>query len=852
MLCLALSTVRTRRFGFAGSFVAVVLAVALVFAWFTLLISGKRSAPAADRFGAAAAVVRMDPALTVLTGSGENVDRERLPLDQPPRLPGGVAERLRTVPGVRSVIADTPFYAQVVDRHGTPLAGPRGGPSSGHAWQAAELTPFRLRTGRAPRGPDEVVLDADAARRAGTGPGDAVRVVTAQGVRNLRVSGVASPPGAPGLPSRTTLFFAGPVQERPRFLGVIAEPGTPPGALAGRVRAALRDPGAPRGAQVLSGRDASRAGSPEVGERLEYATQFLGPMGGIGLFLAVFVIAGTFGLSILQRSREIALLRAVGSTPWQIRRLLVAEAFAVSLAAGLPGCLLGLPVAHLVRRLMVGNSIAPPDLRLQVGPAPFAIAIGAGLLVTLPAVLLSAHHAARVRATEALREAAAPRRIISVPRLLLALAALAGATAVHALSQHVGGEVGVAFQYLTVMILMAAAALASPLLTRVLTPPVGALLRAVSRDSGWLAAAAARAEVRRVASAAASVMMCAALGSAALLISASIESTAVGQSQRRVVADRVLTARDAPGLPAATAAGVRGLPGVAAASPPRSTTFVSTVLGSPDTLVAQGVDPASIGQVLDPGVRAGSLAALAGPGTVAVSRTHARERDWGLGDRVRGWLGDGTPVDLRIVAVYDRSLGLGDFLIARTALDGHLHEPLDDAVLVRGRPGVDLDRALHGIAAATPTVRVMDAPAYARLSRSGLSQSTTHVYIVLGLLVAFSAVSIVNTSIMGTAERAREFALLRLVGASRGQVVRTICMETAAAALIGTIVGSLIGLVALAGATGALTGTPSLHVPLARYALVPAGVALLGLLVSALPSAMVLRYRPVEALGRRE
>jgi len=845
---LALSTVRSRRFGFAGSFVAVALAVALVFAWFTLLLSGLRASPAADRFGAAAAVVRMDPALTVRTGSGQNTDKERLPLDQPPRLPTDAAERLRKVQSVRSVVADTPFYAQVVDRRGSPLAGPRDGPSLGHAWQAAALTPFRLRAGRAPRGPDEVVLDADVARRAGAGPGDTVRVVTAQGTRGMRVSGVASPPGGSGLPSQTALFFTGAAQERPQFLGVIAEPGTPPGALADRVRAALGVPGA----QVLTGRAAARAGSPEVGEQLEYATLFLGPMGGIGLFLAIFVIAGTFGLSILQRSREIALLRAVGATPWQIRRMLVAEAFAVSLAAGLPGCLLGLPLAWLVRRLMVGNSIAPPDLSLQISPAPFAIAIGAGLLVTLPAVLLSAHHAARVRATEALREAAAPRRIISVPRLLLALTALGGAVPVHVLSQHVGGEVGVAFQYLTVMILMTAAALASPLLTRILTPPVGALLRAVSRSSGWLAAAAARADVRRVASAAASVMMCAALGSAALLISASIESTAVGQSQRRVVADRVLTARDAPGLPAATAAEVRGLPGVAAVSPLRSTTFVSTVLGSPDTLVAQGVDPASIGSVLDPGVRAGSLAALAEPGTVAVSRTHARERGWKTGDRVRGWLGDGTPVNLRIVAVYDRSLGLGDFLLARAALTGHLHEPLDDAVLVRGRSGADLDEALRKVTATTPTVRVLDAPAYARLSRSGLSQSTTNVHIVLGLLVAFSAVSIVNTAVMGTAERAREFALLRLVGASRGQVVRTICMETAVAALIGTLVGSAIGLVALAGATGALTGSPSLHVPLARYALVPSGVALLGLLVSVLPAAMVLRYRPVEALGRRE
>lgn len=844
MLRLALSTVRTRRFGFAGSFVAVALAVALVCAWFTLLLSGLASAPGVDRFGAVPLVVRMDPALTVRTGSGQNADRERVPLDQQPRLPADAVERVKKTEGVRDVIPDTPFYAQVVGRNGAPVPGPGGGPSLGHGWRAAALTPFTVRAGRAPTGPDEVVLDADLVRRAGASPGGTVRVVTAAGTRAMRVTGVASPPGRSGLPGRAALFFARDAQGPPQFLGVVPEPGTAPDALAVRLRSA--------GVEVLTGRDAARAGSPEIGDRLEYATQFLGPMGGIGLFLAVFVIAGTFGLSILQRGREIALLRAVGATPWQVRRMLAAEACAVALAAAVPGCLLGLPLAHLVLRLMVRNGIAPADFHLSAGVLPFAVATGTGPAVSLLAVVLSAHHAARVRATEALREAAAPRRAMPVPRLLLGLAALGGAVPVHLLSQRVGGEVGVAFQYLTVMILMAAAVALSPLLTRLLTPPAGAAVAAAARTTGWLAAAGSRAAVRRVASAASAVMLGTALASTALLVADSIESTAEAQSGERVVADRVLVPRDAPGLPASVADQARALPGVAAVSPLRSTTFVSKVLGAPEAMVAQGVAPDAVGAVLAPGVRAGGLSALAEPGTVAVSRTHARERGWSVGSRVRGWLGDGTRADLRVVAVYDRSLGLGDFLLDRSALSGHLHEGLVDAVLVRARPGADLDEELGALTARTPTVEVLDAAAYARLARSGLAQSTTNVYVVLGLLVAFSAVSIVNTCVMGTAERAREFALLRLVGASRGQVVRTICLETTVVAVIGTIVGSAIGLVALAGASGALTGSLAPHVPLGRFAVVLAGVAVLVVLVSVLPAAMVVRYRPAEALGRRE
>ncbi|MFG2006100.1 FtsX-like permease family protein [Spirillospora sp. NPDC048911] len=833
MLRLALSTVRNRRFGFAGSFVAVTLAVALVCAWFTLLLSGLGAAPAVDRFGAVTAVVRMDPALTVRTGPE---DEEKVPLDQPPRLPAEFAERVRAIEGVTAVIPDTPFYAQVISKKGVPLAGPGDGPSVGHGWAAAALTPFTLRTGRAPASPDEVVLDADLARRAEAGPGSTLRVVTDVGVQTMRVSGVAAPRGRTGLPRQATLFFARPADGRPQFLGVVAEPGTP---LAARLR--------PTGAEVLTGRDAARAGSPEIGDQLEYATLFLGPMGGIGLFLAIFVIAGTFGLSILQRGREIALLRAIGATPGQVRRMLLAEACSVALVAAVPGCLLGVPLAHLVLRLMIANDIATTDFEIQVSTLPFFVATGAGLLVSLLAVTLSAHHAARVRATEALREAAAPRRLMPLPRLLLGLAALAGAIPIHLLSQRVGGEVGVAFQYLTVMILMIAAVALAPLLTRLLTPVVGAAVTPAT--TGWLAAAGSRTAPRRVASAASAVMLSTALGSTALLVGASIESTAIEQSGQRVVADRILTPHNASGLPASVASTAARLPSVKAVSALRSTTFISTVLGAPESMVAQGVAPESIDEVLAPGIRAGSLKALAQPGTVAVSRTHARERGWSVGSRINGTLGDGTPMTLRVVAIYDRSLGLGDFLLARSALTGHLHDNLDDAVLIKARtPNLDRDLSTLGI----PTVKTLNAPAYAQLSRSGLSQSTTNVYIVLGLLVAFTAISIVNTCVMGTAERAREFALLRLVGASRGQVVRTICMETAIASVIGTIIGAAIGLVALAGASGALTGTMSLHPSASRLAIILIAVAALTLLVSVLPAAMVMRYRPAAALGRRE
>lgn len=816
MLRLALSTLRTRKIGFAGSFAAVTLAITLIAAVLTLLTSGLRATPSADRFGATAAVVRMDPDL--------HLRDTAIPLDRPARLPAEVVTALRTTPGVRAVVTDTPFYAQA--------AGQKGG--QGHAWSAAALTPFTLRAGTAPSGPDDVVVDSDTARQGRLRPGSPVRIVTEEGVRGYRVSGVTRT----SLPAQPSLFFAAPTAARlagdggPVFAGVFGEP-----------RGALPHPA---GVQVLTGDRAARAGSPGIAERLDAVTLLFGPMGGIGAFLAIFVIAGTLGLSLLQRGREIALLRAIGATPWQIRRMITGEAAVLAVLAALPGCLLSVPMAHAIRAILVGRGVAPDDFAVTVSPLPFLAAALAGLALCLLAAFGSARHATRIRAADALRDGPRTRRTITVTRTLAALVMLAGAAGIFLLAQHLGGEPGVAFQGLEVLFLMAAAALLSPLLTRLLEPVVGRLVAALARTTGWLAHANAGAARRRVSTATSALALTVGMAGYALLVTTALGDATARQSERRVVADRVLTGRDAPGLSADVATTVRRLPDAAVVSTTRSTTFVSNVLGTPDTLPAQAIDPATIGRVLDLGLREGTLDSLRRPGTAAVSRSHAGEHDWHVGSAFRGRLGDGTPVELTVGAIFDRPLGFGDVLLPADALAGHLATRLDGAVLIRARPGAAarLDRELAALVRTYPTVRVQTPEAYARAAHTSLAQNATGTYLALGVLVLFVIVSMVNTLVMGAAERRREFALLRLIGAGRGQIVRMICLETVIALVIGVLVGTAIAFTTLAGAIGALTGTVALTVPLTPYALIVTGTAAMALAASALPAVAALRQRP--------
>ncbi|WP_436777069.1 FtsX-like permease family protein [Yinghuangia sp. YIM S09857] len=875
MLRIALASVRTRKTALAGTLAAVTVTVALVTAWLGLLFAGRAATPSADRFGAAAVVV--EPDHDFQSTDGGNVTR--LPLDRPIGLPAALVADLRGVEGVRDVLADTPFPARIADR---PVhAAPDVAAFSGHPWSAAALTPFRLSDGRPPEADGEVVVDAATARAFGLRPGASTRVVTREGTSEFRVVGIAAPetPGLSGggLPSRSVLFVSDPVAARlagtpgrVAHIGVLARPGTSAESLVARFRSALDRPGtgvsvrsadtaadggaAQVHARLLTGDAKSRAGAPEVGGPLADATLLFGLMGGVGAFLSVFAISGAFGLALLGRAREFALLRAVGATAWQIRRMVSAEALTVALVAAVPGCLLGVLVAHGLRELLVTHADVPAELVVTVGPGACAAGAGAGVLLALTASLTASRYATRVRAADALREAEAPSRLVTWPRVVGALLAFAAATALFVLAQHLGGEVGVAFQTLVLLLLLVAALLLAAPLTRVLEPPVGGLVALLGGATGHLAHVNSRAAIRRVAGASAAVLLSVAMAGEVVLVGAVLGDVTGRQARERTVADRVLTPADASvGLPPELRGAVRDMPGAAAVSATRHGTVVSRVLGTPDVLPAAAVDPVAADRVLDLGVRSGSLAALAGPGTVAVSRTHAGEHGWHVGSRITVTLGDGTTARLTVVAVFDRALGFADFVFAAPALAGRTAADLDDAVFVRAAPGrqAELDAALAAYAEAHPTVRVRTGGEFAADAETALARNATGSYLVLGVLVVFTALSLVNTLVVGTADRAREFALLRLAGASRRQVAATVLLETAVAAGIGTILGTAIACVTLAGAQGALTGTVALDLPLGDYAAILGGAAGLSLLASAIPVALTLRSRPLAALAGR-
>ena len=296
-----------------------------------------------------------------------------------------------------------------------------------HGWRSAALTPYVLSAGRPPARPDEVVTGYPAAL------GARLRLASTEPVRTVTVVGVARPRH---LVRRQTAIFLTDA-EAARLAG---HPGTvdaigvlaAPGFDASRLRAA-----AP-GAEVLTGDARGRAEYPELQEARTKLIAVTASFGGLALFIAIFVVASTMGLSIQQREREIALLRAVAATPGQIRRMIAWEATIVALvgsAAGIwPGIVLGRALAHA----LVRHGIAPPTFSVYVDGLPVAAVIGGAVAAALLAVLAAGRRAARVPPTLALTDAAVQPRLLGPGRVIGGLLALAGAVPLFTVSTTTG------------------------------------------------------------------------------------------------------------------------------------------------------------------------------------------------------------------------------------------------------------------------------------------------------------------------------------------------------------------------------------------------------------------------------
>ncbi|MFJ4189081.1 FtsX-like permease family protein [Kitasatospora sp. NPDC089509] len=596
--------------------------------------------------------------------------------------------------------------------------------------------------------------------------------------------------------------------------------------------------------------DDSPLGAPSLHKVLQFTSA-------MAAFVAVFVVAGTFAFAVAQRRQEIAMLRAVGATPRQIVGLITGEAAVVGLASAVSGCLLALPGAPALAAWLVDRGAAPAGFTARPAVGPMLLAAAVGLLVALLGAVTAAVRAGRVRAVEALGDAAADRTVMTRPRwagALLSLLALAGTVGYYLSADTMPPAPGdqpddpqLASQWvlgadlLTITTLALFAPVLVPALLRLLSAPLARLTAAAP----LLARQNALTAVRRTVSTATPAFLTIALAGTVIGSTAAFADAMTAQNRATAAARYVLRPGTAP-LPADAAHRLTAdRPGLHATA---TTATVVTGLGADrPAFDDHGEDsPATVpsaATVVDGDLAtAWTLPAVAGTAadlhgaTLAASTHQARGHGWKLGDQINLRLADGTVTSLRLALVYRTQLGLDEILLSGDTVTAHLAGARPDAVHLGAEPADRLGGTLTD--ARNP----------------GPDQGAHYTWIatttILGPALLYALIAIVNTMVMSTADRRRDFTVLRLAGTVRRQVLQTVALEAVLVVATATVLALAVTALTQYGTTALLdhrilTGqaTVPLHLP---WLPLGAGAALclaLALAACLLPSRLALTTR---------
>ncbi|MEU6945621.1 ABC transporter permease [Streptomyces sp. NPDC046316] len=836
-LKLSLSALRAHKRRFVGTFTAILLGVAFLTG--TLVMGDTLRSSFDSLFGNATrgtdAVVR---STSVVTVEGESQGTRR-------SVEASLADRIAEVPGVAAAVPRIEGAGQLVGADGQPIGG-QGPPTLAGYWiQDPELNPYALSEGRAPERSGEVVVNRGAANRGDLAVGDTTVLRTPDPVK-VTVVGLATFGGEDGMGQVT---YTGMTRaDAEKYL--TPKPGDASAVL---VRAGLGTsqqelvdalaPVLPDGVEAITGEQSAQENTDMIsGQFLTLFTTFLLVFSGVALLVSVFSIHNTFAIVVAQRTRENALLRALGASRRQVIGSTLIEAVAVGLVASAAGLLGGIGVAAGLQALFPAIGFPFPEGDLVISGLSMALPFAVGLVVCVGSALLPAVKAGRTAPLAALRETAVDEsgasrvRALSGTGLLLAAVAvvLIGVLATPSLWLASAGAV----------LALAAFVVLGPVASSYAVGILGGPLRGVNRG---LARRNALRSPKRTAATATALMIGVAVVSLFTVFGASLKAT-MDQTVSRSFAGDVAVSTPAfgaggSGLSPRLAPALTELPEVETAVGLGQ--GVAEVDGEGRALTV--TDPTALAGSFDLGDIQGSLAGLGTDG-IAVADAEAAKSGLTPGSTTELAFTDGSRHTFTVKAVYEQSELAGDYVITREAWAPHRAQDSDTLVAVTFEDGVSTaagTAAVQDVTTAYGNPEVQTRDQYAESSAGGIDMMLTLVYALLALAVLIALLGIANTLTLAVHERTRELGLLRAVGQTRAQLKATVRWESVLVAAFGTVgglaLGGFLGWVLVKASDGASDSAFAFAVPPAQLAI----VALVGL-----AAGVVAAWRPARRAAR--
>ncbi len=757
-------------------------------------------------------------------------------------LPADLVDKISTLDGVDAVSGSVAGSAQLVNKKGK-VVTTGGAPTLAFNWtESNRLRTGKISEGTAPQNGDEIAINRSMAEKAGYRVGDVAPVLTDAPLKPYTIAGIVEYDGKGSLAGETTIFFDTATAQRVldvpngySDISVAAKDGVGQQELRDRVAKVL-----PAGVKAITGAQLAKDQSSDVKEGLGFFNTFLLTFALIALFVGAFIIFNTFSMLVAQRTRELALMRALGASRGQVNRAVLLEAVVVGLISSVVGLVLGIGVALGLKALFGVFGAELPDGPTIVAARTVIAAVLVGTLVTAAAALLPARRAGRVAPIAAMREAATPDRSLHRQTIGgLVLLVLGGAGMAKALAD--GGlpllGVGTLFTFVGIAML-------SPLISRPAASVVGRVFS--RRLPGRLGTENAVRNPRRTAATAAALMIGVALISAVTVLGASLKSSVALVTEKALRADFVLNVQG-PGFPDDVFTKVTSQPGVKDAVGIKADAV--RIAGKEKFVTA--LPSSALDDLVT--VQTVSGSARLGPDSILLSEDAAKAQKVKPGDTLSLQLARTGVQTLRVEGTYKANQLLGDYLVNEAQAKGFTSQRNVAGLvgLADGASSATVRKGLEAAVAAYPNVTVEDQSEFVDQAAAQVNQIVTIINILLGLSVLIALLGVINTLALSVIERTRELGLLRAVGMARKQVKRMIRVEAvlicAFGGLLGLVVGSAFGVALQQALKG--QGVTELGFPVTTLLVYLLGAALAGVLAAWLPARRASRLNVLEAIA---
>lgn len=704
-------------------------------------------------------------------------------------------DKISAVDGVDAAYGRVEGFAGVADPDGRLIGVGWSNKGSNFApGKDGKDSAYTFTDGSGPVKDDQIALDKESAVKGEYQVGDRVRVATNGPVKEYTLSGVfTTEDGAVNAGGSLVLFDTAVAQKqylKPGYfesVTVTAATGASDAKVLDAVKPLLPDTAEARTGQALADEQAE-----QIEQGLGNLKQVLLGFAGIALFVGIFLISNTFTMLVAQRTKEIALMRAVGASRKQITRSVLAEAAVVGLVASVIGFVLGIGLAVGLRSGMAAFEMKIPDGPLILSATPVIAAISVGVLITMFAAWLPGRRAAKippVAAMNSVHAVATTKSLVVRNSIGTAITALGAAAIV--LGASTGGDDGRMYIGAGAFFALVGVIILIPLLSRPVIALVRPLLVGPFGVAGKLAGQNAVRNPRRTGATASALAIGLTLVTGLSVLGITVGTALDKMTTDNIKADYMVSMANGGDLDQSALTALEKAKGVSAVSPQQSTYFE---LGDEDFVSASAVTPGDIEQVLNVDVVSGDIGSLA-EGQIAVAEKTAKNKGWKPGDSIPVTFNDEKKGTLEVGAVFKDSEFLSPVLVDTKVVNPHEAQPSIQQIFVKvdGGQSSANEKVLIDALGDNPAMTIMDRQDIRNEFGGAINTLLNIMYGLLAMALIIAVLGVVNTLAMSVFERQQEIGMLRAIGLDRRRVKRMVRLEAVVISVFGAVVGIGLG-----------------------------------------------------------